>query len=272
MTILVIFFTVDSAFANTGYGIFTLLPYISIVPFIYLFLKLGGIYLIKDRRKRYRRIILLLVFGYIGVAVLALVIAVYFGLDWLMDFGEFSMIAVIPFFGVLIGGFMIYLGIRSLTPNRPAYLEPVHPLRMIVSGIALVAVVFACLFWMNHQITESKKERISRERDYLFEKVYEAQMEYFTENSAFSKDPVAIGIDKDRLQYYLLIIYQYEFISADEAGFLFRIWGNIDRDPNLDIWEQTEQSPVPYCIFDDEVDKGVQIDPHDPKRYSPKVR
>jgi hypothetical protein len=270
--LLVLFFilliTVDPAFADTGYGISTLVPYLLIVPLTYLFLRLGGVYFITDRRKRYRRIIILFVLGYLGIAVLALVIAVSFGINWLRDFGEFSMIAAIPFFGILIGGFMIYLGIRCSLPDRPAYLTPVRPLQMLVSGVTLVAFIFVGLFFIWHQATEFRREMMSRDRAYLFEKVYEAQMEYFAENNAFFKDNAAIGLDEDRVRY-LRMTYQYEFISADEKGFLFRIWGNIDRDPNLDIWEHTEQSPVPYRVFDDEIDEGVQIDPRDPKPYTP---
>lgn len=270
--LLVLFFVlliaVDPACADTGYGISTFVPYLLIVPLIYLFLRLGGGYLITDRRKRYRTIIILLVLGYLGIAVLALVIAVCFGINWLLDFGEFSMIAAIPFFGILIGGFMIYLGIRSFLPDRPAHLAPVRPLQMLVCGVTLVAFVFAGLFWIWHQVTEYKREMMSRNRAYLFDKVYEAQMEYFAENNAFFKDNAAIGLDEDRVRY-LLTTYQYEFISADEKGFLFRLWGNIDRDPNLDVWEHTEQSPVPYHVFDDEVDEGVQVDPRDPKPYTP---
>ena len=268
--LLVLFVAVDSAFANTGYGVFSLAPMLFIPFVVALFLARGGVNLIRDRIKRYRKILIAAIAGYIGVTLLVFVISAWFRFDRGRDLVYYLAFAFFPLFGFLIGAFMVYLGVRALSPKRPTYLAPAKPRRLIISGIALIVCMGLLLFWTYYIFTTG--EKTSR---YLLEKnvirtvltsVHDLEIEYFAENKTFSKDPAAIGLEPPigTLRYY-----RYEIVSADENGFLARAWGNIDGDPNLDIWEETNRSREPYQVFNDKHDEGIQIDPRDPKPYSP---
>ena len=102
-------------------------------------------------------------------------------------------------------------------------------------------------------------EKIEGSKTILTE-LYDAEMAYFAREGTFSNDPDDLGFKLVALPegYGLKVIY------ASEYGFLARMWGNLDKDDALDIWEITAKSREPVHIYDDVENTGDDIDPEEP--------
>ncbi len=99
------------------------------------------------------------------------------------------------------------------------------------------------------------------EAEELLEKVYLAELTYFSKHGCFSDDPDVIGFVPSLKRQD----YTWKIIRADCKSFLARAWMNIDDDKYLDIWEITESDRwVPLHVFDDKNNLGVEIDPTSP--------
>jgi hypothetical protein len=95
--------------------------------------------------------------------------------------------------------------------------------------------------------------------------LYESEMRYYARHHCFSADPAALGFSPPRAR-----TYQWSIISADCTDFVARAWANLDEDPNLDIWEITDNDAFrPLHVFDDERDIGYRIDPKSTRRWRP---
>jgi hypothetical protein len=268
MTLFLLLVAVDAAWANTGFGPATFAPFLLIPPLAALLLALGRVGLIRDRVKMYRRILIRSIVAYILIVALVFTLSISVErLGILFDYAFFLAFAFFPLFGILIGGFMICLGVRALLPNRPSYLAPARPKNLLLSGVALILCV-PLIFFFTYRIIRAGEPKKYSEARTILTGIYEAEMGYFAENNTFSSDPGAVGFEPYREPRY----YRWEIISADDKHFLARAWGNIDKDAELDIWEETDRSREPYRVFDDINDEGIRIDPLDPRPYSPPVQ
>ena len=95
--------------------------------------------------------------------------------------------------------------------------------------------------------------------------LYESEINYYATHHCFSADLVALGFSPPKVRNY-----QWSIISADCTSFLARAWANLDDDPNLDIWEITNNDAFrPLHVFDDKTDIGYRIDPKSSERWRP---
>ena len=122
----------------------------------------------------------------------------------------------------------------------------------IVVGFFGVVVPMFNIFGYNTRQGEAQE---------LLEKVYLAELTYFSKHGCFSDDPDVIGFVPSQKRQN----YTWKIIRADCKGFLARAWTNLDDDKYLDIWEITELDRwIPLHVFDDKNDSGVEIDPTSP--------
>lgn len=135
----------------------------------------------------------------------------------------------------------------------------VVPLLVAVSLVALIVAGFFVLAVPLFHTFSFKKRQAEAQR--LLEKIYQAELSYFSRHGCFDSDPDVIGFVPDPGRRY----YTWKILKADCRSFLARAWTNIDDDEHLDIWEITEADRwVPLHVFDDGTDTGVEIDPTDP--------
>ena len=93
---------------------------------------------------------------------------------------------------------------------------------------------------------------IQNEAKMLLKAVYRAEEAYHDKSGCYCADIEALG-DVGIVSFR----YSWEILRADCDGFVVRAMGNIDRDPAVDVWEVSESSPEPVCIFDDVRDRGA---------------
>jgi hypothetical protein len=104
-----------------------------------------------------------------------------------------------------------------------------------------------------------------REAKDVLASLYESEMRYHAAHHCFTRDSAALDFSPPRGRYY-----EWSIVSADCTSFLARAWANLDNDPNLDIWEITNNDVFrPLHVFDDEKDIGYRIDPKSSKRWRP---
>lgn len=95
----------------------------------------------------------------------------------------------------------------------------------------------------------------------ILKEICEAEIAYFAMNNSFSSDFNKIGFKLASKPKY----YQLKIVEADIYGFVVRVWGNIDDDDKIDIWEINNKDRRPICIYDDIKNKGEEIDPLKPR-------
>jgi Tfp pilus assembly protein PilE len=125
---------------------------------------------------------------------------------------------------------------------------------IILSFVILAAI--AIPNYLKYQTKLKNKSKQDEARTILKE-IYEAETAYFATENEFRTDPEVIFFKPPLTPKY----YQYKIIRADEDSFVARAWGNIDKDSKIDIWEVTEKSRTPVCIYDDVENEGEEIDP-----------
>lgn len=105
------------------------------------------------------------------------------------------------------------------------------------------------------------KNRIKQnEARSILEEIYFEETSYCAMKATFSTDLNEIGFKTFSEPEY----YEFKIIQADKYGFVARAWGNIDEDDKIDIWEVTDKSRTPVCIYDDVKNEGKEIDPLKP--------
>ncbi len=110
--------------------------------------------------------------------------------------------------------------------------------------------------------TETKQ----KEAEDILTSLYEAEMSYYARHQCFSRDTAELDFSPPRPRYY-----EWAIVSADCTAFVARAWANLDNDPNLDIWEITNNDAFrPLHVFDGEKDIGYRIDPRSTGPWRPK--
>ncbi len=115
--------------------------------------------------------------------------------------------------------------------------------------------IYAAIAIPNFLKFQAKSKQL--EARHILTGIYEAELNFYVKEGKFSTDLDEIGYAPASTPKY----YQYKIIHADETTSIVRVWGNIDRDDNIDIWEITENARMPVRIYDDVSDTGKQIDP-----------
>ncbi len=132
----------------------------------------------------------------------------------------------------------------------------------VLISVGLIAFIIVGFFGVVVPIFNSFSFKTRQaEPQELLEKVYLAELTYFSKHGCFSDNPDVIGFVPNMKRQN----YTWKIIRADCNSFLARAWKNIDDDKYLDIWEITELDRwVPLHVFDDKNDSGVDIDPTSP--------
>ncbi len=125
---------------------------------------------------------------------------------------------------------------------------------IILSFVILAAI--AIPNYLKYQTKLQNKAKQDEARTILKE-IYEAETAYFATENEFRADTEVIFFKPPLTPKY----YQFKIIRADEDSFVARAWGNIDKDSQIDMWEITEKSRTPVCIYDDVENEGEEIDP-----------
>ena len=143
--------------------------------------------------------------------------------------------------------------------NRAELRGLLVPLLVSISLVALIVAGFFVFAVPIFHTFSFKKRQAEAQR--LLENIYQAELSYFSRHGCFDDDPNVIGfVPNSRRQDYT-----WGIIRADCRSFLARAWTNIDEDEHLDIWEITEAERwIPLHVYDDRLDKGVEIDPTNP--------
>jgi hypothetical protein len=133
-------------------------------------------------------------------------------------------------------------------------------------GIGILAFLAAGFFITTTVIfrsayTEPKQE----EARTVLTDLYESEMGYFARHNCFSSDAAALGFNPESSRDY-----EWAIIAADCASFVARAWANLDDDPNIDVWEITNDDAFrPLHVFDDKKDIGYRIEPRSMERWRP---
>lgn len=132
-------------------------------------------------------------------------------------------------------------------------------IKPLLISMGLIAFIVAGFFLFAMPIFHTfsfKKRQVDAQR--LLEKVYQAELSYFSKHGCFNDNPEIIGfVPNSRRKDYA-----WKIIRADCKSFLARAWANIDDDDYLDIWEISEAERwLPLHVFDDKTDTGREIDP-----------
>ncbi len=136
--------------------------------------------------------------------------------------------------------------------------------------ILIAAAVLICLavgfFAVTIPIFRSAyTEPKQKEAEDILASLYDSEMSYYATHHCFSRDPAVLDFSPPKTRRY-----EWSIISADCTAFLARAWANLDDDPNLDIWEITDNDAFrPLHVFDDEKDIGYHIDPKSTDRWRP---
>jgi hypothetical protein len=143
--------------------------------------------------------------------------------------------------------------------SRTEFRGVVVPLLVSVSLVALIVAGFFLLAVPLFHTFSFKKRQA--EAQILLERIYQAELSYFSRHACFDDDPEVIGFVPD----FRRQDYTWKILRADCRSFLARAWSNIDDDEHLDIWEITESDRwIPLHVFDDRADTGIEIDPTNP--------
>lgn len=151
-------------------------------------------------------------------------------------------------------------------PGTTTGRRPVRRWGLLWAGIGILAFLAAGFFLTTTLIfrtayTEPKQE----EARSLLTALFESEMSYVARHRCYSADAAALGFDPKTSRHY-----EWAIIHADCASFLARAWANLDDDPNLDIWEITDDDAFsPLHVFDDQKDIGYRIDPRSAAPWRP---
>jgi hypothetical protein len=107
---------------------------------------------------------------------------------------------------------------------------------------AVLLILFGCmtLIAASAKTTygESKSTPGRSEATTILTGIYEAEMGYFSTHGEFSDDPAAIGFEPAAPpRYYHWKIEVYDCGEFGSVHYRVWLWGNIDGDDTLDIWE-----------------------------------
>ncbi len=133
-------------------------------------------------------------------------------------------------------------------------------------GIGILVFLAAGFFLTTTLLFRSAyTEPKGKEAEDTLTSLYESEMSYYAVHHCFTRDAAALDFSPPKGRYY-----EWSIISADCTSFLARAWANLDKDPNLDIWEITNNDTFrPLHVFDDGQDIGYRIDPKSTKRWRP---
>ena len=131
-----------------------------------------------------------------------------------------------------------------------------------ISFLILISIIVASIFLPSCVSSEMKSKGNQSEVKGMLFFLSTSQDEYFEMHNCYTSDITLMDIlpDPGSAKYYKIKI-----ISADCNGYVARAWGNIDDDPEIDVWEITNESQLgPVNIYDDSTNTGRIIDPEAP--------
>jgi hypothetical protein len=133
-------------------------------------------------------------------------------------------------------------------------------------GIGILGFLAAGFFLTTTVLFRSAyTEPKQKEAEDVLTALFESEMSHYARHHCFSDDPAAIDFSPTESRRY-----EWAIIRADCDYFVARAWANLDGDPNLDIWEITNNDAFrPLHVFDDEKNIGYRIDPRSDKRWRP---
>ncbi len=130
-----------------------------------------------------------------------------------------------------------------------------------IMGVLAVGFFLTTTVLFKSAYTEPKQ----KEAEDILTALFESEMSYFAGHKCYSSDASVLGFNPDTLRRY-----EWAIVRADCTSFIARAWANFDDDPNLDIWEITDNDAFrPLHVFDDEKDIGYRIEPRSDVRWRP---
>ena len=155
---------------------------------------------------------------------------------------------------------------QSLTPGGKKGRRPGRGWAFVWVGVGILAFLAAGFFLTTTVLFRSAyTEPKQKEAEDILTSLYESEMGYFARNNCFSSDPAELGFEPGKSKRY-----EWAVITANRTFFIARAWANLDGDPNLDIWEITNNDAFrPLHVFDDTKDIGYVISPHTTDGWRP---
>ena len=131
-----------------------------------------------------------------------------------------------------------------------------------ISFLVLISIVVASILLPSCVSSEMKSKGNQSEAKGLLFGVSLSQEEYFEKNNCYTTDLEYLINNSFPTRYEYREYYELKIINADCEGYVIRAFGNIDNDPEIDVWEITNESQLgPVNIYDDATNTEMLTDP-----------
>ena len=138
---------------------------------------------------------------------------------------------------------------------------------VLLLSIGVVAIIVGGFFVTTRCIFRNDRDESPQDEAItILQGIYDAEAAYYQEHECFDADSDRIGFAPDRRSRY----YSWAIVHAGCGGYIARVWGNLDEDDAVDIWEITDyDGRKPMHVFSDEFDRGYAIDPESKENWRP---